>query len=107
MVHFLTLAAQLMRRMLVDHARRRGYRKRGGEERPVGLDEAATVSQGSGSHLVAVDDALNARLEPLQGVAQAKLTLFRIPSSPARSSNRNSAARSAARVRRRITMTMP
>src|ERR1700738_321887 len=42
--HFLTLAAQLMRRVLVDHARRRGYRKRGGGERPVGLDEAATVS---------------------------------------------------------------
>jgi RNA polymerase sigma-70 factor (ECF subfamily) len=58
--HFLTLAAQLMRRILVDHARRRGYRKRGGGERPVGLDEAATVSHGSGSHLVAVDDALNA-----------------------------------------------
>ena len=58
--HFLTLAAQLMRRILVDHARRRGYRKRGGGERPIGLDEVATVSSGSGSHLVAVDDALNA-----------------------------------------------
>ena len=58
--HFLTLAAHLMRRILVDHARRRGYRKRGGGERPVALDEAATVSTGSGSHLVAVDDALNA-----------------------------------------------
>jgi RNA polymerase sigma-70 factor (ECF subfamily) len=58
--HFLTLAAQLMRRILVDHARRRGYRKRGGGERPVPLDEAATVSPGSGSHMVAVDDALNA-----------------------------------------------
>ena len=57
--HFLTLAAQLMRRILVDHARRRGYRKRGGGERPVALDEAATVSPGSSSHLVAVDDALN------------------------------------------------
>ena len=58
--HFLTLAAQLMRRILVDHARRRGYRKRGGGERPLALDEVATVSHGSGSHLVAVDDALNA-----------------------------------------------
>jgi RNA polymerase sigma-70 factor, ECF subfamily len=58
--HFLTLAAQLMRRILVDHARRRGYRKRGGGERPLALDEAATVSTGSSSHLVAVDDALNA-----------------------------------------------
>jgi len=59
-VHFLTMAAQLMRRILVDHARRRGYRKRGGGERPVPLDELAIVSPGSGSHVVVVDDALNA-----------------------------------------------
>jgi RNA polymerase sigma-70 factor (ECF subfamily) len=59
-VHFLTLAAQLMRRILVDHARRRGYRKRGGGERPVPLDELAIASPGCGSHFVEVDDALNA-----------------------------------------------
>jgi RNA polymerase sigma factor (TIGR02999 family) len=59
-VHFLTVAAQLMRRILVDHARRRGYRKRGGAERPVLLDESAIVSPGRSSHFVALDDALNA-----------------------------------------------
>jgi RNA polymerase sigma-70 factor, ECF subfamily len=59
-VHFLTLAAQLMRRILVDHARRRGYRKRGGGERAVPLDELSIVSPGWGSHCVVVDDALNA-----------------------------------------------
>lgn len=59
-VHFLTTAAQLMRRILVDHARRRGYRKRGGGERPVPLDESALISAGCGSHFVVVDDALNA-----------------------------------------------
>ena len=59
-VHFLTMAAQLMRRILVDHARRRGYRKRGGGEQPVPLDESAIVSPGWGSHFVEVDDALNA-----------------------------------------------
>jgi RNA polymerase sigma-70 factor, ECF subfamily len=58
-VHFLTLAAQLMRRILVDHARRRGYRKRGGGERPVPLDESAMISPGWSPHFVAVDDALN------------------------------------------------
>ena len=58
-VHFLTMAAQLMRRILVDHARRRGYRKRGGGERPVPLDESAMISPGWGPHFVAVDDALN------------------------------------------------
>jgi RNA polymerase sigma-70 factor (ECF subfamily) len=59
-VHFLTLAAQLMRRILVDHARRRGYLKRGGGEGPVPLDELAVISPGRGSDFVVVDDALNA-----------------------------------------------
>jgi RNA polymerase sigma factor (TIGR02999 family) len=59
-VHFLTMAAQLMRRILVDHARRRGYRKRGAGERPVPLDELALISPGWNSHVVEVDDALNA-----------------------------------------------
>jgi len=59
-VHFLTMAAQLMRRILVDHARRRGYRKRGSGERPVPLDELAIVSPDCGSHFVELDDALNA-----------------------------------------------
>lgn len=59
-VHFLTMAAQLMRRILVDHARRRGYLKRGGGNRPVPLDEFAIISPGQSSHFVVVDDALNA-----------------------------------------------
>jgi RNA polymerase sigma-70 factor, ECF subfamily len=59
-VHFLTMAAQLMRRILVDHARHRGYRKRGGGERPVPLDELAIVAPCSNSCFVEVDDALNA-----------------------------------------------
>lgn len=59
-VHFLTMAAQLMRRILVDHARRRGYLKRGGGERAVALDEAAIISPGQSLHFAVVDDALNA-----------------------------------------------
>ena len=59
-VHFLTMAAQLMRRILVDHARRRGYRKRGGGEQPVRLDALAMVAPCSNAHFVEVDDALNA-----------------------------------------------
>jgi len=58
-VHFLTMAAQLMRRILVDHARRRRYLKRGGGEEPVPLDELAIVSTGRSSHFVVIDDALN------------------------------------------------
>ena len=42
--HFLGIAARLMRRVLVDHARARGYRKRGGGAERVTLDEALIVS---------------------------------------------------------------
>jgi RNA polymerase sigma factor (TIGR02999 family) len=56
--HFFAIAAQLMRRILVDHARSRRYAKRGGEARQVSLDEVAIVSRERGAELVAVDDAL-------------------------------------------------
>jgi RNA polymerase sigma factor (TIGR02999 family) len=59
-VHFLTMAAQLMRRILVEHSRRRRSFKRGGGERPVPLDELAIISPGRSSDFVVVDDALNA-----------------------------------------------
>src|SRR5437763_3847818 len=42
--HFFGIAAQLMRRILVDYARTRHYAKRGGDARQVPLDEAAVVS---------------------------------------------------------------
>src|SRR5947209_15422095 len=38
--HFYGVAAQIMRRVLVDHARARGYQKRGGGIRPVALEDA-------------------------------------------------------------------
>lgn len=56
--HFYAVAAQAMRRILVDHARSRGYTKRGGGARTVELDEAATVAQEQAADLVALDDAL-------------------------------------------------
>jgi len=56
--HFYGLAAQMMRRVLVDHARSRGYGKRGGGVRPVALDEAVVVSSERSSDLVALDEAL-------------------------------------------------
>jgi RNA polymerase sigma-70 factor (ECF subfamily) len=49
-----------MRRILVDHARARGYQKRGGGAHNVTLDEALIVSEERGSDLLAVDDALEA-----------------------------------------------
>ena len=64
--HFFAVSAQLMRRILVDHARRHNL-KRGGGVPHVSLDDAAVVGGGEPSaDLVALDDALNAlaRLDP-------------------------------------------
>ena len=56
--HFFAVAAQAMRRILVDHARRRGNRKRGGGMHRVALDEALIVSDERAAEVVALDDAL-------------------------------------------------
>ncbi len=58
--HFFAISAQLMRRILVDYARARGYLKRGGGVPKVTLDEALMGPQEKGHDLVALDDALNA-----------------------------------------------
>jgi len=57
--HFLGISARLMRRVLVDHARARGYQKRGGDARRVALDETVLVSPGPAIDLLAVDHALD------------------------------------------------
>jgi len=66
--HFFGVSAQLMRRILVDFARARGYRKRGGGTPRVALDEAAAVSDERGADLLALDEALRAlaELDPRQ-----------------------------------------
>jgi RNA polymerase sigma-70 factor, ECF subfamily len=56
--HFFALSAQLMRRILVDHARRRKYRKRGGTAQRISFDEALVVSPENRGDLVALDEAL-------------------------------------------------
>ena len=56
--HFYGLAAQIMRRVLVDHARSHGYQKRGGAIRPISLDEAMVVSPDRSPDIVALDEAL-------------------------------------------------
>ena len=65
-VHFLALCAQIMRRILVDHARRRAFAKRGGGARHVPLDEVVLVAQARGIEVLALDEALAAlgRLDP-------------------------------------------
>jgi RNA polymerase sigma factor (TIGR02999 family) len=57
--HFFGIAAQMMRRILVDHARSRQFAKRGGDVRRVSLDEVAIVSAERAADVVALDDALN------------------------------------------------
>jgi RNA polymerase sigma factor (TIGR02999 family) len=58
--HFLGISARLMRRVLVDHARARGFRKRGGGARRVTLDEGLIASPEPALDLVALDRALEA-----------------------------------------------
>lgn len=58
--HFFAMAARLMRRILVDAARSRGYHKRGGGASMLSLDEALVVSTEPGQDLVALDEALTA-----------------------------------------------
>jgi len=57
--HFFALSAQLMRRILVDHARGRKYAKRGGGAQRISFDEALVISPERGDDLVALDEALN------------------------------------------------
>jgi RNA polymerase sigma factor (TIGR02999 family) len=58
--HFFGIAAQMMRRVLVDHARMRQAEKRGSGENAVVLDDALAVSADRGVDLVRLDDALEA-----------------------------------------------
>jgi RNA polymerase sigma factor (TIGR02999 family) len=61
--HFFGIAAQLMRRVLVDFARSRGYKKRGGGALQVSLDETMVITKERGEDLVALDEALSALSE--------------------------------------------
>ena len=56
--HFFAIAAELMRRILIDHARKQAYQKRGGGARNLPLDEAAVLTDERAVELVALDEAL-------------------------------------------------
>jgi RNA polymerase sigma factor (TIGR02999 family) len=58
-VHFFAMAAQMMRRVLVDYARSRGYQKRGARAAAVPLDDDAMARPERSGDIVALDDALN------------------------------------------------
>jgi RNA polymerase sigma factor (TIGR02999 family) len=64
--HFFGIAAQMMRRILVDYARTRNYAKRGGGARQISLDEGLTVSLERSAEVVQVHEALEqlAKFDP-------------------------------------------
>lgn len=57
--HFLGVAAQMMRRILVDHARSRGSAKRGADFTHVDIDDATIITQDNDDVVLGLDDALN------------------------------------------------
>jgi RNA polymerase sigma factor (TIGR02999 family) len=63
--HFFAVTAQVMRHILIDHARRRHFAKHGGGAQRVSLSEAETMTQERAGELVALDEALDelARLD--------------------------------------------
>lgn len=56
--HFFALASQLMRRILLDHARSQRRAKRGGDAVHVNLDEVAVITPEKSEDLIALDEAL-------------------------------------------------
>lgn len=64
--HFFGISAQIMRRILIDHARRYDYAKRGGGAQRISLDEAAIVAKQRGQTLLLLDEALKslAKIDP-------------------------------------------
>jgi RNA polymerase sigma factor (TIGR02999 family) len=67
--HFFAIAAQMMRRILIDHARKLAFAKRGGDTPKISLDEACVIAEERAEELVALDDALQslARVDERKG----------------------------------------
>ena len=67
--HFLALCSQIIRRILVGHARRRGFAKRGGKALRVSLDDVLFAAEERGVELLALDRALDelARIDARKG----------------------------------------
>jgi len=62
--HFFAIAARVMRQVLIDHARKKGAARRGGDRMQITLQEDSTPQEGPASvDLLALDDALEALLE--------------------------------------------
>jgi RNA polymerase sigma factor (TIGR02999 family) len=66
--HFFAIAAHTMREVLVDHARRHGAGKRGGDARRVEMDDELSIVAGKLEDVIAIDEALQrlAEIDPRQ-----------------------------------------
>lgn len=64
--HFFAVSAQVMRHILIDHARRRRYAKHGGEIQQVPLEDASVMTEQRATELIALDEALDelAKFDP-------------------------------------------
>src|SRR5271170_8047487 len=58
--HFFAVAATLMRRILLDRARRKAAVKRGSRPQPLDISKAVDIAQARARELICLDDALNA-----------------------------------------------
>lgn len=61
--HFFAISAQIMRRILIDHARRHAYAKRGGGAQQVSLEEVAAIVPEQGREMLRLDEALKSLAE--------------------------------------------
>lgn len=57
--HFFAVTAQVMRHLLIDHARRRRYAKHGGEVQQVPIEDAEVMSMQRAAELIALEEALD------------------------------------------------
>ena len=67
--HFFAVTAQVMRHILIDHARRRRYEKHGGGIQRVPIEDASVMTEQRAAELIALDEALGelAELDPRKG----------------------------------------
>jgi RNA polymerase sigma-70 factor (ECF subfamily) len=76
-IHFFAVSANLMRRILVDFARSRGYQKRGANIVKVDFEDGRIPTPDRGADVVALDDALNALAEfDTRGAKLVELRFF-------------------------------
>jgi RNA polymerase sigma factor (TIGR02999 family) len=97
--HFFGAAAEAMRRILVEHARRKHSLKRGGGVKPEELDEASLVLSAPPEELLAVNEALNALAQENTTAAElVKLRYFVGMTMPEAAAAVGMATRSAERL---------